>query len=916
MLTRLPWLILLLLMGLLSGTALRAQTAGDLLASSTVSFNAGDYVAAEKSLTRFLEDYGRSAEAKDQIEPVLRLLGVCQIQLGKFEDALATVERYLKEFPTGAKAEDFSFWAGVAHLRLDDPVKAQAAFQAFLKKHPSSARAEDARFSFGLALLKEDKFKETAAYFEAPTPPFRADMAWQAGVIRLYALIESAQWEPALRQLGAVDPHDASASRIATYHLLALDLGNKLMEQEQYRPALSALQRVWSKTRITARQQGRLEALRTEIQRLGQARGAAENYELTRKRELAAQIEQELVRLEKMADYDTALQFRIAQCFFRLERPREAFLVLTQMVERLPDSDLLAQADYTRLLCLTRMERWAEAVEVAAAFEKRFAAHQDLPAVLYLKAESQQRLGDHAGAFATFTAITGKFPQFPQAPRCDFLAGHALLLQEKNEEAAAHFEAILQRNAPGAFIEPSRYWLAMAWHFHKDYPKSRGLFGAYLKAHPKGPHAADAAFRRAQGLFNQKQFAEAYKELEAFLKEHPGSAPFDEACNLLGDCYLALGEIDRGLAAYRRVSGRDGKLYDYGIFRTGQAIKALEDFPGMRAHFEQFLKDRPQSPRFTEALAQIAWVHRRLDEPEKAKEVYWNALRTHGNDPEAAAVEDMLRTLARMHKTPEEQTRLQARLSDLAEAAAADSQSTLAARAWWARASLIEKTEPERAREFRLRAAAAAEPRQHSAALLADLGDVLRQTGKAAEAETFYRTILSWYPRSLLKDRAYAGLGLLAQEAGQEKAALDHFARFERETTGSPLLDDVLRARADLLAARGDLDGAVRDLERILELPAAKGRPWAEALYRIGEIRLRQNDPKRAIPYFQRIYVMYGRWTDVVAKAYWQSGQAFEKLDMAEEARKTYQEFTGQDHLRQTPEFSKALERLQQTGGA
>jgi len=899
-----------------AGAALHAQTAGDLLNNSTVSFNAGDYAAAEKFLTQFLEDYGSSGEAKDQIEPVLRLLGVCQIQLGKFEDALTTLGRYLKEFPAGQKAEDFTFWAGVAHLKLDDGAKARSAFQDYLNKYPKGTRAEDARFTLGLALLKEDKFKEAAAYYGELKPPLRADLAWQAGVIRLYALIESGQHDAALAQLAAVDPHDPAASRIASYHLLALDLGGRLMEEEKFRPALSAFQRVWSKTRITARQQGRLESLREEIERLGQARGAADNFELSRKRDLAAQIEQELARLEKMADYDTALQFRIARCFYQIERHREAFLVLSQMVERLPDSDLLAQADYTRLASLTRLERWAEAVAVAQGFAKRFPRHSDLPAVLYLQAESQQRLGDYAGAHATFTAIVGSHPSFPQVQRCDFLAGYALLMLEKNAEAAAHFASILERNAPGAFIEQSRYWMAMAWHFQKDYPRSRELFGAYLKAHPKGAQAADAAFRRAQALFNQKQFAESYKELEAFLQAHPGSAPFDEACNLLGDCYLALGEIDRGLAAYRQVSGQDGRLYDYGIFRTGQAYKALEDFPAMRAHFEKFLKDRPQSPRFTEALAQIAWVHRRLDAPEKAQEVYWNALKVHGNDPEAAGVEDMLRTLARMHRSPEERASLQARLSDTAEQAAASAQPTLAARAWWARAALLDKEEPGRAREFRLRAASAAPPRQHSALLLADLGDALRQSGKAAEAEEFYRTILSWHPRSLLKDRAYAGLGLLAQASGKEKAALDYFARFEKETSGSPLLGEVLRARAGLLAARGDLEGAVRDLERILEIPSAKGRPWAEALYQIGEIRLRQNDPKRAIPYFQRIYVMYGRWSDVVAKAYWQSGQAFEKMNMAAEAAKTYQEFTSQEHLKETPEFPKALERLQQTGGA
>lgn len=763
-------------------------------------------------------------------------------------------------------------------------------------------------------MVRAEKFKEAVTYFTEHQPHMRDDLAWQAGVLRLFALVKGGALDEALNQTLAIDSNSPSSSRLVTYHLLTLDLGNQLMEQEKYRPALAAFQRVWSKNRIAARQKGRLEKLESQISQLEKERATATGYEVERLRELAAQIRQELEQLEKIPHYDTALQLRMAQCYYRLDRPREAYLVLSRTVERLPQSDLLAQAAYLRMICLTQMERWEEAVHVAGEFEKRFAGHSDLPNVIYLKAESLMRLRDYVGAYQAFTAITQKFPKFAQAGRCDFLAGYCLLMQEKNREAAAHFEELLQRNAPGAFLEQARYWRAMAWHFEKDYERSRELFADYLKAHPKGAQAADATFRRAQALFNMKNFIEAYKELEAFLKTYPDSPPFDEACNLLGDAYLAMGEMDRGLATYRRVSGRDGRLYDYGIFRTGQALKAMEDFEGMRRHFEEFLKKRPNSPRLTEALAQVAWVHRRLGQPDKAREVYWSAIEAHGNDPEAHGVEDMLRALIRMHREPEEKKRLLARFSDWAEESAAGGKGTLAARLLWASAIMVEKEDAARAQSLRLRAAGQAEPRQHSALLLADLGDALRRESRRSEAESFYRTILSWYPRSMLKDRAYAGLGLLAMADGKEKAALDYFARFERETVGSPLLADILRARSELLLARGDLEGAARDLERILEIPSAKGRPWAEALCRIGEIRLRQNDPRRAIPYFQRVYVMYGRWSDLVARAYWQSGQAFEKLNMPEEARRTYQEFTSQDHLRQTPEFGEALKRLQQEG--
>ncbi|MDX6765419.1 MAG: tetratricopeptide repeat protein [Candidatus Methylacidiphilales bacterium] len=893
---------------------LQAQSAADLLQTGSAAYQAGDFTKAEQAFSRFLADYGNSPEAATQRENVLRLTGVCQIQLGKFGEAMTTVERYLREFPQGSRAEDFTFWRGVGALKLDDGKKAYEAFEQFLKAYPHSNRSEDARFSMGLALLRQDKFKETAEYFAKQTE-WKPAIAYQVAVIRLHALIQSGQFDAAAQFLPSIHPEDEAAWKIAAYHLLALDLGNRLMEEDKYRPALGVLQRVWSKPRISARQSGRLENLQSQITKLSANPQSAGSYELLQLKDLAAQVGQDLAQLGKIPDYDTALQFRIARCFYELERPREAYLALHHMVSKMPEGPLLAPAGYTMMICLTRMERWDEAVAAADDFAKRFPKDKQLPAVLYLKAESLQRMRSYAEAGQTFRQVAEQFPDFPEAARCDFLAGYTLLLQNKNTEAAAHLAGVQERQRRSPFAEQALYWEAMATHFNKDYPKSREVFAEYLKKFPKGTNQADATYRRAQALFNQKLFTEAYKELEAFLKSYPDSTPYDEACNLLGDCYLALGEISRGLASYAKVSGRDSKLLEYGIFRTAQAYKAEEKYDQMLALFIRFTKERPQSPRLSEALSQLAWVYRRLEKPDKAVEIYWDAVERYGNDPEAPAVETMFKTLGRMNRAPEQKTALLARLSDMAEDALAQKKNTLAARIWWLRASLLEKESPEEASKLRLKIAATVPPRELSPLLLADVADELRKSAKTSDAALFYQTILSWYPLCAFKDRAYAGLGLLAIQEGNEKKALDLFAQFEREAGRSPLLAEVLQARAGLLETRGKSDEAVNDLEKVLQIPGAKGKPWVDALYRIGEIRMRQNDPKRAIPYFQRIYVMYGRWSDYVAKAYWQSGQAFEKLNMSAEAVNTYKEFVAQEHLGQTPEYSKAKERLKLSGG-
>ncbi|MEO8350152.1 MAG: tetratricopeptide repeat protein, partial [Chthoniobacteraceae bacterium] len=69
------------------------------------------------------------------------------------------------------------------------------------------------------------------------------------------------------------------------------------------------------------------------------------------------------------------------------------------------------------------------------------------------------------------------------------------------------------------------------------------------------------------------------------------------------------------------------------------------------------------------------------------------------------------------------------------------------------------------------------------------------------------------------------------------------------------------------------------------------------------------------VPYYQRIYVMYGRWPEWVAKAYLRSGDAFEQLGDRDAARRTYQEMIGNEALNDQPEAGEARGRLEKFGG-
>ena len=160
-----------------------------------------------------------------------------------------------------------------------------------------------------------------------------------------------------------------------------------------------------------------------------------------------------------------------------------------------------------------------------------------------------------------------------------------------------------------------------------------------------------------------------------------------------------------------------------------------------------------------------------------------------------------------------------------------------------------------------------------------------------------------------------AALGRIEMRRGNVNAALEQFDRFEREVVGSRLFGAVMLARAELLESGGRKAEARAALDRLLGDPSALGHEKAKALYLMGEIHMNEARPDLAIPYYQRLYLMHGRWRDWVAKAYYRSGEAFEKLNDQSSARRTYQELTEREDLADFEEAGKARGRLDFLGG-
>jgi tetratricopeptide (TPR) repeat protein len=760
----------------------------------------------------------------------------------------------------------------------------------------------------------QEKFKEAAVYFEGIRGQLAGGDLGRATLLQLYGLIKAGDTDGALRLAMTEYPRVGEMAQLVGFQTLLLELGSGFLEAGEHRKAIACLQRVWTRDRLLKHQQQRLATLRQNLERAEQTKAAPEvAFQL---RQVIGQVEKELKTFEGVAQFDSALRFRLASAFLGMDRYREAALLMESMLEEMPPDNVVEQASVNLVQCWMQTERWPKAVATAISFAEKFPKSKQLPLVLLMKGQAQQSDYLYTEAVQTFAELLKLFPKHELAPRALFMQGFNQLLLEEYPAALATLESLPKKHPKSDLAETAFYWRGMALSMAMDFEKARGVFDQYLTAHPEGTLRDDATYRRAYCIHSLKNYEESIREIRGFLEQFPNSEYRSEALVLLGDALMATGEIESGIAAYQAIPPGATKFFEEGWFKIGKALRLQEKTAELREHMLRFRQEHAKSPRVAEALYWIGWAHRAEGEPEKALDVYWDAINEFGDDPTVRSVEDFFPALAKLYKGEEQRTAYSARLRDLLEEADDAGKKTLAARALWAQAQLLHRSEPSAARKLLIEAAPRVDVQTANPLLLADIADAFRESGDINAAEPLYRDLLKWNPRAPQKDRAFAGLGLIAKLRGRDKAALDYFTRFEQETAGSPLFGEVMLAKAAVHAERGQVAEAQAALESLLADKTAPGSEKAQALFQIGELHMREKKPALAVPYYQRVYIMHGRWAEFVAKAYLRSGEAFEQLDDRAAATKTYQEMLGRTELSKFAEAAAAKERLAKLEGA
>ncbi|MFT5468557.1 MAG: tetratricopeptide (TPR) repeat protein [Verrucomicrobiales bacterium] len=896
-----------------------AFTANELLTRAREAYGNGDYQTAEAYFEAFDRDFGESPEAKAVIEQNTPLIALCKITNGKFAEARPWIETALNQpkLPLEIR-EELSFWQAIGWMQDGNYEEAQHAFGRFFQESKfGAAKRQEALVMFGTCYVIQGAHQTAAEFFEAQIPKLRLaksgrENAGRGVVLALFSLIQAENYDGALSLVQAEYPNIGDISQLVSFQNLALQLGSKFMELERYHEAVACLQRIWTRERLLKHQNDRLAELK-----LHRAVAASDPRTQSRLLQIDGTIkrtERELENFKKTENFDSALRFRLAMTFQGMKRYREAALIMEAMLEDMDPNPVVETASVAVIQCWMELGRWPKAIEAAENYLLVFGDKPDnkhIPQVMFMQADALLQMQNLEESSATYRQIAELFPDEQLlAPKALFMHGYTSLLQNLNDRAISVFDRILADFEDGSSEQDAFYWKGMAMSYKKEYEACSEHMQAYLEAYADAglKYEAEAEFRIAFCTFCIADYPASIESFSLWLEKHGNGADVDEARLLLGDAHLAEGQIDEGIAAYKSINPASKQFFEDGWFKTGKALKLSEEIEAMREHFLVFLERYPESNRMPEAVYWIGWTHVADEEPEKAKDIYWKTLREHGDNPDMFAIEDLLVAMPKVYKRlgPEALDGFEKELTDLSDQAGED-QKTLALRALWARANLADKVEY---RDILLsRAGSLVDPENHNPLIIADCADGARGAGNLAIAEMLYKELRRWHPNSVHKGRALAGLGFIEREKGNAPAAISLFERFEEQTFGSYDLQEVILAKSELQHQEGQTTSAIASLEKLLEEKTTPSQFKARALLALGDLYVAQSDDQKAIAYYERIYLIYGKYRELVASAYWRRGQALERMSLNREAFEVYTEFAQRVDLDDTKEINGARAR-------
>lgn len=533
--------------------------------------------------------------------------------LGRDAEAVADLERQLKEFPNGAMASyarlllgkllslpgpkrdpgravatlraladapseprlgaEALFLAADIQAKAGDNAAAAALYRELFDKHPDDRRAAEARFPAAWALCRAGRPKDALAVAEAAlraTPPPDAEHALELSFVRAQALFELGRLEEAADAFGAVAaspdavrstlrPRAAYLAGLSRYKLGDADGVAAALPPALADPELRA-DALWVAAEAAAA--------------AGRADPAIQDY-----RRLATEFPADPKAPDALYRLGHQLRQRGAWT--------DAAAAFHNLVERYPDGELAPVARLAAASALAAAGKGADALVDWQTYVRDYPAAEGVSEALFQQGAELLRLGRKTEAAAVFDRLVREHPKSPR--RADALFWRGSLLRENGDLPAAEaaLRGALAANPSDEIRRDARFALASTLQAAGKADEAAKLFEE-LVADPVRARFTSGQFAwLAQHQIEAKQYAEAARTARLMAEQAQEPAWKQAAWALAGRAERAAGRAPEAEEAFRRACAVDARseYLPEATLRLAELLLARGDAKGAGEQF-------------------------------------------------------------------------------------------------------------------------------------------------------------------------------------------------------------------------------------------------------------------------------------------------------------------------------------------
>ncbi len=526
---------------------------------------------------------GQSARANEVLDKLARspaasttsgaqfMLGQGLIESGKFAEAIPPLEAYLKGQPEGEVADFALAHLARAQAELGRPDDARATVEALAAKFPKSKALPAARLGLAESAMSAKQYDRAAGFFglatEAADPSARAQARSGLG----WALLKQDRPKEAAEAFGALlkdTPDDPRAPDAA------LAMARALEALKEVEPALSAYGVILSRYAKT-------EAAGPAA--LGRARLLVEAKRPAEAAEAFAKVEAEYPKAEAP---DVLLAER-GWALVDAGKATEADALFERLLKDFPDSPKAADARYNlaeSAFAARQYDKVGSLLEPVVA-EGSKARPLLVQSSLYRLGRTLAESKDWKASGSTFDRLAKDFPDGPYRREAAFWRSESAFQAGDAKSAEPGFAALLAEPAspkdPEGLVRTAKRRRAQAlvqlerWN---DALAAADAYDADLKsASDHDPHAADVDYARGRALQGLARFDDARSAFARVIEARKGSELAARAQFMRGETYFHEKNYREALREFLKVD----YLYDAPTWQASALLEAGKVHEGL-----------------------------------------------------------------------------------------------------------------------------------------------------------------------------------------------------------------------------------------------------------------------------------------------------------------------------------------------